>query len=226
MSPLKVLRWGLRHKKILVKVYTFSFIIWALFWIMLIIVACTSEEMSKYSLPVLLLSGFVMLLIFIVPPFLPLYYYYYKQSKLKPEVSVETKVKEKVLDPYLSSVKENVFEVESYFKGEKGISWGPVIVHLFDAVMLTLQRLVIDKKGVKPIEELRRERKLYFDSLISILKNEEKILDPEDLKELEILRDLRNRVVHENYRPTRDNAIWAYNLVKRFVSKYYPDVFI
>ncbi|MGC9202922.1 MAG: hypothetical protein ACP5HX_09685, partial [Thermoproteota archaeon] len=92
--------------------------------------------------------------------------------------------------------------------------------------MLTLQRLVIDKKGVKPIEELRRERKLYFDSLISILKNEEKILDPEDLKELEILRDLRNRVVHENYRPTRDNAIWAYNLVKRFVSKYYPDVFI
>jgi hypothetical protein len=193
---------------------------------MLIIAVGASEEMSKYSLPVLLLSGFIMLLIFIAPPFLPLYYYYRKQSTLKPEVSVETKAKEKVLDPYLASVKENILEVESYFKGEKGISWGPVIVHLFDAVMLTLQRLVIDKKGVKPIEELRRERKLYFDNLISILKDEEKILDPEDLKELEILRDLRNRVVHENYRPTKDNVIWAYNLVRRFVLKYYPDVLI
>jgi hypothetical protein len=225
MAPLKVLRWGLRHKKNLVKGYTFSFIIWALFWIMMV-VAYTPEGMSKYSLPILLLTDFVILLIFVAPPFLPLYYYYRKQSTLKPEVSVETKAKEKVLDPYLASVKENILEVESYFKGEKGISWGPVIVHLFDAVMLTLQRLVIDKKGVKPIEELRRERKLYFDNLISILKDEEKILDPKDLKELEILRDLRNRVVHENYRPTKDNVIWAYNLVRRFVLKYYPDVLI
>jgi hypothetical protein len=138
--------------------------------------------------------------------------------------AIEVKMKEKVLDPYLATVRESILEAESYFKGEKGVSWGPVIVHLFNAVLFTLQRLVIDKKGVKPIEGLRREKKVYFDSLISILEDE-KILDPEDLKELEILRDLRNRVVHESYPPTRDNAIWAYNLVRRFVLKYYPDIF-
>jgi len=96
---------------------------------------------------------------------------------------------------------------------------------MFDAVMLALQRLVIDSKGgVALIEDLRREKKLYFDTLANVL-SKEGVLSPEDRKELEILKDLRNRIVHEDYRPAKEHAVWAYNLVKKFISKHYDEVF-
>ncbi|MEM2050487.1 MAG: hypothetical protein QXZ11_05135 [Thermoproteota archaeon] len=121
------------------------------------------------------------------------------------------------------SVREKFADAESYFRGEK-VQWGPVIVDMFDAVMLVLQRLVIDLKGVAPIESLRKEKKLYFDVLANIL-DKEGVLKPEDRKELEILKDLRNRIVHEDYRPAKEHALWAYNVVKRFIAKHYDEVF-
>jgi len=215
------LKWGLKHPKILVKAYTLIFIIWTAFWI-LVLFAYDYENPKGESFSVLLFASLFILLIFVLPPFLPLYYYYRKSYRTTPKPPVLTK--EKVLDPYLASVREKFSDAESYFRGER-VQWGPVIVDMFDAVMLTLQRLVIDAKGIEPIEELRKEKKLYFDSLASILSREG-ILKPEDLKELSILKDLRNRIVHEDYRPAREHAVWAYNVVKRFISKYYTDVFV
>lgn len=219
--PLKFLEWGFKHQRILVRIFTLFCIIWMIIWT-LAFISFFWIELS----PILILSSFVAFLILVIPPFLPLYYYYHKQITTKPIISEKIMVKEKILDPYLASVKEKISETESYFKGEKGVSWGPVIVLLFDALMFMLQRLIIDIKGIKPIEELRKEKKLYFDNLISILKEKEHILDLDELKELEILRDLRNRVVHEDYRPTKDHAIWAYALVKKVISKYYPEIFM
>jgi enamine deaminase RidA (YjgF/YER057c/UK114 family) len=63
---------------------------------------------------------------------------------------------------------------------------------MFEAVMLTLQRMVVDKKGVTTLEELRKQKKLYFDTLVNILEKEG--LKLEDVKDLEILKDLRNKL--------------------------------
>jgi hypothetical protein len=220
---LGFLRWGFKHPRVLVKAYTLFFIAWTVFWVV-VIVALPFYYLSTdpSAAPSNLFSAsLIILLIFILPPFLPLYYYYRRSSKALPKVPAVKE--EKVLDPYLASVREKFTDAESYFRGER-VQWGPVIVDMFDAVMFALQRLVIDLKGVEPIESLRKEKKLYLDSLVNILSREE-VLKPEDRKELEILRDLRNRVVHEDYRPAREHAVWAYNVVKRFVSEYYSEVF-
>ncbi len=118
---------------------------------------------------------------------------------------------------------EKFREAESYFRGER-ILWGPVIVLLYDALLLALQRIVIDVKGLEPIGELRKQRRLYLHTLVKIL-SDEGIIDPRDMKDLELLRDLRNRVVHEDYHPSREHAEWAYSVVKRIISKYFPDLF-
>ncbi|MEM3712205.1 MAG: hypothetical protein QXR97_01505 [Thermoproteota archaeon] len=222
--PFRILKWGLSHARILVKAYTVFLILWALFWTVVIV------AIPIYYLPTshynesplgLFLAGLVLFSIFVLLPFLPLYYYYRKSSMVHPKPPVT--IKEKVLDPYLVSVREKFADAESYFRGER-VQWGPVIVDMFDAVMLTLQRLVIDLKGVAPIEDLRKEKKLYFDTLANIL-SKEGVLNPEDRKELEILKDLRNRIVHEDYRPAREHAEWAYSVVKKFISKHYNEVF-
>jgi len=223
---LGFLKWGLRHRRVLVKLYTLGCIT----WVIVVITICVDlimKDLSRFSISLFLGYGLAGLIL-AAPPFLPLYYFYIKAASTYGKTMkehVEIIARKKVLDPYLVSVKERIYEAESYFRGEKGISWGPVIRLFFDALMSTLQRLVIDIKGVKPIEELRKERKLYFDNLIRILNREGNILNPDDVKDLEILRDLRNRVVHEDYRPSKDHAIWAYNVIKRFISKYYPEVF-
>lgn len=220
--PFRILKWGLKHSRILVKAYTAFLILWTVFWFLLMI-TMPIYYLSKNSYdPVSLFSAnLIIFLLFVLPPFLPLYYYYRKSFKVSPKPAV---IREgKVLDPYLVSVREKFADAESYFRGER-VQWGPVIVDMFDAVMLVLQRLVIDLKGVAPIEDLRKEKKLYFDALANILSREG-VLNPEDRKELEILKDLRNRIVHEDYRPAREHAEWAYNVVKRFVSKHYSEVF-
>jgi len=40
---------------------------------------------------------------------------------------------------------------------------------------------------------------------------------------VEMLRDLRNRVVHEGFNPSREQALWALDLVKAIIQKRYPD---
>jgi hypothetical protein len=217
------LRWGFKHPRALVKAYTLFFVAWTVFWVVVIVALpfyYLSIDLST-SPSTLFSASLIILLIFILPPFLPLYYYYRRSSKV-PQKTLVVK-EEKVLDPYLASVREKFADAESYFRGER-VQWGPVIVDMFDAVMFALQRLVIDLKGVEPIEGLRKEKKLYLDSLANILSREG-VLNPEDRKELEILRDLRNRIVHEDYRPAREHAVWAYNVAKRFISKHYSEVF-
>lgn len=131
--------------------------------------------------------------------------------------------KQEILDPYLVSVREKFLEVGEYFKGIR-FSWGPVVILLFEAVMLTLQRIIIDKKGTKAIEQLKKEKKIYFDILVKILEKEDVVV--KNVKNLEILKDLRNRVEHEGYKPSKDEAVWAYNITKEFISQYYPNIFI
>jgi hypothetical protein len=131
-------------------------------------------------------------------------------------------IEQKTLDPYLVNIKEKFHEVAEFFKGKR-FSWAPVVILMFEAVMLTLQRMVVDKKGVTTLEELRKQKKLYFDTLVNILEKEG--LKLEDVKDLEILKDLRNKVEHEGFKPSKEEALWSYSIVKNFISKYYPQIF-
>ena len=126
------------------------------------------------------------------------------------------------MDPYLDSVKEKFVEAGSYLE-ERRFSRGIVINLLWDAIMTTLQRMVIDKKGLKVLEQLRKDKKIYFETLISILRKDD--VEISNVMELDILRDLRNRVVHEGYRPTEQNVKWAYETVKTFILQCYPEIF-
>jgi len=125
------------------------------------------------------------------------------------------------LDPYLSDVKEKLIEAKEYLEGKR-VSTGIVVTLVFDVIMITLERMVIDRKGVKPIEQLRKEKRVYFDSLVGILNAEGVKIS--NVTELEILRDLRNKVVHDGYKPTEQNAKWAYKVAETFVSQNYPEV--
>ena len=89
--------------------------------------------------------------------------------------------------------------------------------------MITLQRIIIEKKGVKTIEELKKQRKLYFDVLVNIA--EKSGVKISNLEDLEILKTLRNKVEHEGHRPSKENALWAYKTAKAFISQHYPAIF-
>ena len=73
------------------------------------------------------------------------------------------------------------------------------------------------------IEQLRREKKLYLSTLSRILKDSD-VISEREMMDLEILRDLRNRIVHEDYHPSREQAQWALNLAKTFLKKHYPQL--
>ena len=138
-------------------------------------------------------------------------------------VGTEATAKVKHLDPYLSTIKEKIEEAEHYLQEER--IFPETIVKLsFEAVMYTLMRRIIDLKGIKPIEDLRRQKKLYFETLIGILRNEGEPID--SYVQLELLRDLRNRVEHEAFKATKQNAMWAYNVAKSFISKKYSTIFV
>jgi len=128
----------------------------------------------------------------------------------------------KLLDPWLQSVKEKFSEARDYIEGSR-VSRGIVVKLLFDAVITTFQRMIIDRKGFNVLEQLRKGKKLYFNSLISILRKDG--VEIENITELDILRDLRNRIEHEGYRPTEQDVKWAYQTAQAFIMKYYPEVF-
>lgn len=126
------------------------------------------------------------------------------------------------LDPYLERVKESLMEAKEYLECRR-VPLKEVVKRCHDAVMTTLQRMVIDKKGMTVLEQLRKEKKLYFNTLVSILKEEG--VEINNLNELEILRERRNMVEHEWYRPTEHEAEWAYDIAKSFVLQNYPEIF-
>ena len=213
VAMMKAIRWAIKHPRVLMRIYIYACLSWIAFFTLILM----AWLLSQFTL-INLAAAIIFYLVFIIPPLIPVYVLYYRSSKrMKPLKMIQ-------LDPYLISVKEKIYEAESYFRGEKGILWSQVIILLYDAIMSTLQRLVIDIKGIKPIEQMRREKKLYFDNLISILRKEGKITS-EEIKELEILRDLRNRVVHEDYRPSKEHASWAFEVTRAFIKKTYPEVF-
>jgi hypothetical protein len=129
---------------------------------------------------------------------------------------------EEILDPYLISIKEKFTEVEEYFKGKR-VYWGPVVLLLNEAIMITLQRLIIEKRGIKPIEQLKKEKKLYFDVLVRIISKGG--VEITHLKDLELLKDLRNKIEHEDYKPSKKEVLWAFKTAKRFISQFYPEIF-
>jgi len=135
------------------------------------------------------------------------------------------KVKEappKILGPLLESARENLELAEEYIKQDRAVLWGQTIALSFDAVMEALQRKIIDMKGIKVIEQLRKNKKLYLDILIGILQKDGLSIKTDDL---ELLKDLRNKVVHERHRPSKQNALWAFNVARSFIMKMYTEVF-
>ena len=106
-------------------------------------------------------------------------------------IQLRTITTKAILDPYLSSARDKLLEAEACFRGERGVLWNPVVILYHDALMLALQRIIIDKKGLKVIENLRKARRLHLSTLIRILEREGK-LTPEEIKNFEMLRDLRD----------------------------------
>jgi len=146
-----------------------------------------------------------------------------KTSEEKNEIAIRDGqgIQLPVLDPYLERIKEKLDEVTYYLAEKQRETWNHAVLFVFDSLMLALQRLIIEKKGIKLLEQLKRDKKLYLDVLTTVAKEE---IDPDDLVNFEMLRDLRNRVVHEDYRPTRQETHWSLGILKAFLKKKYPNL--
>ncbi|MEM1738208.1 MAG: hypothetical protein QXF72_02495 [Nitrososphaerota archaeon] len=204
--------WGLRHRRLAIRIYTLLCSMWLLllatFYFSFIIANVTLESA---------IGGIILVFMLGFPPLIPIIYLRRREEK---------KVKEVRIDPYLSSAKEKALAMERYFKGETSVSWSPIITLAHDALISILQRMLIDLKGseaISIIEQLRREKKLYLHTLSKMLKDNN-VIDEEDMKNLEILRDLRNRIVHEDYHPSKEQALWVVNFTKTFITKHYPEL--
>jgi uncharacterized protein YutE (UPF0331/DUF86 family) len=200
-----VIAWGLRHEKILVRVYTYAILAWLTILALASLAAPTPEPAAKLSamlFAILLLWG---------PTLIPLYLLKRRERGKPPSMP----------DPYLASALEKLKAIERYLKGEVSVTWSPVVALAHDALLTYMQRMLVELKGpdgVKMIEQMRREKKLYLEVLAKQLA-EMGAISSEELKSIEILRHLRNRVVHEDYHPTKEQALWAYEFVKRFIEQ-------
>jgi len=204
--------WGIRHKHLAIKIYTILCIIW-----LIILVIATISHVSLRPTLENVGGGVATAIILGLPPIAVIAYLKRREGKRLKEVGI---------DPYLLSAREKVIAMERYFRGETSVSWSPIITLAQDALLSALQRMVIDLKGgegVSMIEQLRREKKLYLSTLSRILKDSD-VISEREMMDLEILRDLRNRIVHEDYHPSREQAQWALNLTKTFLKKHYPQL--
>ncbi|MEM2569879.1 MAG: hypothetical protein QXT67_08100 [Candidatus Bathyarchaeia archaeon] len=204
--------WGIRHKHLAIKIYTILCII----WLIILVMAAISHISLRPTLEGIG-GGVATVIILGLPPIAVIAYLKRREEKRLKKVGV---------DPYLLSAREKVIAMEKYFKGETSVSWSPIITLAHDALLSALQRMVIDLKGsdgVSMIEQLRREKKLYLSTLSRILKDSD-VISEREMMDLEILRDLRNRIVHEDYHPSREQAQWALNLAKTFLKKHYPQL--
>lgn len=205
--------WGLRHKKWYIRTYSYACLTWLAILVLTIASYIHNAGLDAFSI---LTSIFVVVLLG-VPPLAVLALLARREMR---KVSLVSK-----LDPYLISALDKVRSAEEYFKGKTSVSWSPVISMSHDAILSLLQRKLIDVKGaegVSIIDKLRREKKLHLSTLAKILR-EINAIDNEDYRNIEILRDLRNRVVHEDYHPIKEQALWALNLVKAFIKKHFPE---
>jgi DNA-binding Lrp family transcriptional regulator len=200
-----VISWGLKHRKILVRVYTYTILAWLAFIVLVSLTASTLEPTSRLS------TMLLVVLLFWMPTLIPLYLLKRRERGKPPSMP----------DPYLASALEKLKAIERYLKGEVSVTWSPVVTLAHDALLTYMQRMLVELKGpdgVKTVEQMRREKKLFLEALARQLAEMDAICE-EELKSIEILRDLRNRVVHEDYHPTRAQALWAYNFVKNFIEQ-------
>lgn len=214
---LSTILWGLRHRRLIVRVYT----VLCLAWLLLLIGVCSSLIVSNPSLGYIA-ANVITIVLLGFPPIGVIAYLKGREEKGR----AKKMIRQRIVDPYLISAKEKITAMERYFEGETSVSWSPIITLAHDSLISVLQRMIIDLKGsegVPILEQLRREKKLYMHTLARLLK-ESGVIDEEEMKNLEILRDIRNRVVHEDYHPSREQALWALNFVKTFVLKHYPEL--
>jgi len=94
----------------------------------------------------------------------------------------------------------------------------------YDAILFVLQQKVADVLGMNSLIKLRKERKLSLGELLKELARAGIELDDELRKELDTLRDLRNRIVHEGFRASKGNAEWALTVAKKLITLLYPNI--
>jgi|GEM_PF-4926388 hypothetical protein len=123
------------------------------------------------------------------------------------------------LDPFRSRILRRSREIQTYIS--QGF-WNQVIKESYNTVILCLECLVMDHVGVKVIEQLKKESKIYLDPLINCLKSKGIIIKFQG--ELEKLRYFRNKVEHEHEDAQKQDAEWAFHTLKCFLSEYYPEV--
>jgi len=133
-------------------------------------------------------------------------------EKILPEV---------IVSPLLESAREKLELAEEYIRKNREVLRGQIVRLSYEAVIDSLREKVIDLKGIKLIEQLRKNTKLYLGILVDILQKEGLSYN---FKDLEKLKDLRNKVVHEDHRPSRKNALWAFSIARSFIAEMYPEV--
>jgi len=125
-----------------------------------------------------------------------------------------------LVDPYLLRVINNLRRSREVMVEAPS----EAVCHAFNAVMNVFQRRIIDEKGVKVLEDLKRRRKMYLDILLKVLKDAGVEIGKDLENQLHMLRELRNKVQHEDYKPTEDETAWALRLAKNVASSWYPIV--
>ena len=123
-------------------------------------------------------------------------------------------------DPYLIRV------LRCLKKAKERLTEDPTdsVLYSFNAVMFTLQRKVIEQKGVKILEELRRKGKLYMEVLLGVLRDTGIDLGKDVKSQLDMLRELRNKIVHEGYRADEGEGLWAIGLAEGLAFSWYPEL--
>jgi len=124
------------------------------------------------------------------------------------------------VDPYLLKAIENLRRAREVMTDDPS----ETVFYAFNAVMDVLQRRIIDEKGVKVIEDLQKQKKIYLDILLKILKDVKVEISRDLENQLHMLRELRNRVVHGGYKATESEAVWALRLAESLASSWYPIV--
>jgi len=129
------------------------------------------------------------------------------------------------LSPWLEGARENLELAEEYAKQDREILWGEAISLSFKALMNALQGKIIDLKGIKVIEQLKKNKKVQLDVLINILQKQGLLFKTEDLDNL---RHLRNLVEHPDipyFRPSKKGALYAFNVARSFILQMYPEIY-
>ena len=122
--------------------------------------------------------------------------------------------------PLLNRAQERMEIAERYAPEHPSIA----VESGYNAILFVLQQKVVDTVGINVLIELRKKGRLYLGVLLEELAKAGIELSDEIRKELDILRDLRNRIVHEGFQASKEDAEWALAVAKRLITSLYPDI--